>query len=177
MLTYFQTFFPITMRHLIIALVATSLSITVSNAQDSLATNKQWQMTGGALFAPQGGLDLNATENGSFTSMQFFLVAPVFYDKWTFTPFYNMSNSTGLAIERTFTPHLGVYAVGTKNTLKSGGYVGLGADAPVAKGIAAFFAEIGLTYDVPEPSVYVFSGVFIPLTLKSLGVHFRPKAR
>ena len=173
----FKKFFYTPMRDIFVALVATIFSITILHAQDSLATKKEWQMTAGAMFAPQGGLNLNAAEEGSFTSLQFFLVAPIFYDKWTFTPFYNVSNSTGLAIERTCTPHFGMYAVGTKNTLKPGGYVGFGVDTPVAKGFAALFAEIGTTYGIDEPSPYVFSGVFIPLTLKSLGIHFRPKAR
>lgn len=165
------------MRDIFIALVATILSNTISTAQDSLVTNKQWQVTAGALFAPQGGLNLNTAEEGSFTSLQFFLVTPIFYDKWTFTPFYSVSNSTGMAIERTCTPHFGMYAVGTKNTLKPGGYAGFGVDTPVAKGFAALFAEIGTTYGIDEPNTYVFCGVFIPLTLKSLGIHFRPKAR
>ncbi len=133
-----------------------------SKAQDTTKNVSKLKIEIGLTFVPQGAMNLK--DPGEFnTYSNIFGGIILIKENWFNTSFYSMTfNQVGTAIGYNFIPDLGMYTVATKNTTKSGGYVGIGLYTPLSKTVSGFI-EVGSNYQKWNPGMYV--GMFIPFRM------------
>ncbi|MCA9352798.1 hypothetical protein KC901_01300 [Patescibacteria group bacterium] len=131
-------------------------------SQEKGDITEPWSKSLGIMIAPQGGIDLTRIDDGFSNQSNVFVVANFAKGKNTFTPFYSVTNSLGMAYSRSFLENYGMYVVANKKVLADGGYLGIGATRSV--GNASVFVEVGSLWNTWSPGFYL--GAFIPLTFK-----------
>ena len=131
-------------------------------AQDRLR-QKNFKLSAGVMFVPQGIISLKNIEAGTSTIMSLYMVTPVSNGVWTFIPFYDFDQALGLETGMSLSQNHEIYIIGSKHVNRNGGYVGFGTKTPVAKHLAFWFVEFGATTG-HHFETHILSGVFIPLT-------------